>query len=90
MKFVNQLLSQHIARYPRMQLDDIYKLLHQAALGPGHAVKDTAAAAHGWQRRLQNSAPGRSKRKRTSFLPTAGWRACTCAPGWPREEVSMT
>jgi len=40
MKFVNQLLSQHVARYPRMQLDDIYKLLHQAALGPGHAVKD--------------------------------------------------
>ena len=47
MKFVNQLLSQHIARYPRMQLDDIYKLLHQAALGPGHAVKD-AAAARAW------------------------------------------
>lgn len=47
MKFINQLLSQHIARYPRMQLDDIYKLLHQAALGPGHAVKD-AAVAHAW------------------------------------------
>ena len=47
MKFVNQLLSQHIARYPRMQLDDIYKLLHQAALGPGHAVRD-AAAARAW------------------------------------------
>jgi hypothetical protein len=47
MKFVNQLLSQHIARYPRMQLDDIYKLLHQAALGAGHAVRD-AAAARAW------------------------------------------
>ena len=47
MKFVNQLLGQHIARYPQMQLDDIYKLLHQAALGPGHGVKD-AAAAHAW------------------------------------------
>jgi hypothetical protein len=47
MKFINQLLSQHFARYPRMQLDDIYKLLHQAALGPGHAVND-ADVARAW------------------------------------------
>jgi hypothetical protein len=47
MKFVSQLLSAHLARYPAMQLDDVYKLLHQAALGPGHAVKD-AAAARAW------------------------------------------
>jgi len=44
MKFVSQLLSSHLERYPAMRLDDIYKLLHQAALGPGHAVKDAAAA----------------------------------------------
>jgi hypothetical protein len=44
MKFVGQLLAQHLARYPRMQLEDVYKLLHQAALGPGHAVDDAAAA----------------------------------------------
>ena len=43
MKFVSQLLSAHLARYPAMQLDDIYKLLHQAALGPGHAVDNSAA-----------------------------------------------
>ena len=44
MKFVSQLLSSHLARYPAMQLDDVYKLLHQAALGPGHAVDNPAAA----------------------------------------------
>ena len=44
MKFVDQLLSTHLARYPAMQLDDIYKLLHQAALGPGHAVDNPVAA----------------------------------------------
>ena len=44
MKFVNQLLSAHLVRYPAMQLDDIYKLLHQAALGPGHAMDNPAAA----------------------------------------------
>jgi len=44
MKFVGELLAEHVARYPRMQLQDIYKLLHQAALGSGHAVNDEAAA----------------------------------------------
>ncbi len=44
MKFVSQLLSAHLQRYPAMRLDDIYKLLHQAALGPGHAVGDPVAA----------------------------------------------
>lgn len=44
MKFVNQVISQHFSRYPQMQLEDVYKLLHQAALGPGHAVKDRTDA----------------------------------------------
>ncbi|MFN0038743.1 MAG: hypothetical protein ACKVP2_04450 [Burkholderiales bacterium] len=44
MKFINQLLQQHVTRYPASQLVDIYKLLHQAALGPGHAVSDSATA----------------------------------------------
>lgn len=44
MKFIGQLLSAHFGRYPAMQLDDVYKLLHQAALGPGHAVENPAAA----------------------------------------------
>jgi hypothetical protein len=44
MKFVDQLLGQHLKRYPRMELSDIYKLLHQAALGPGHAAKDRETA----------------------------------------------
>ena len=40
MKFVGQLLGHHLQRYPLMQLDDIYKLLQQAALGAGHALDD--------------------------------------------------
>jgi hypothetical protein len=44
-EIVNQPLSQHLQRYPRMGLADIYKLLHQAALGPGHAVEDSVAAS---------------------------------------------
>lgn len=44
MKFIGQLLAQHLQRYPRMALADIYKLLHQAAMGPGHAIEDEAKA----------------------------------------------
>lgn len=43
MKFVGQLLGAHNARYPGLGLADIYKLLHQAALGPAHAVESLAA-----------------------------------------------
>jgi hypothetical protein len=42
MKFISTLLAAHLERYPRMQLEDIYKLLHQAAMGPEHAVHDVA------------------------------------------------
>jgi hypothetical protein len=44
MKFIGQLLGQHLQRYPRMELTDIYKLLHQAAMGAGHAIRDPAQA----------------------------------------------
>lgn len=44
MKFIGQLLGQHLQRYPQMALADIYKLLHQAAMGPGHAIADAAKA----------------------------------------------
>jgi len=43
MKFVGQLLGAHSVRYPGLGLEDIYKLLHQAALGPAHAVDGPAA-----------------------------------------------
>lgn len=43
MKFVAQLLGAHVARYPEIGLADVYKLLHQAALGPAHAVDALAA-----------------------------------------------
>jgi hypothetical protein len=44
MKFIGQLLAHHFQRYPRMELVDVYKLLHQAAMGPGHAIHDPAVA----------------------------------------------
>jgi hypothetical protein len=38
------LIRTHLARYPQMQIADIYKLLHQAAFGPGHLVANKKTA----------------------------------------------
>lgn len=38
MKFVGNLIESHLQRYPLMALPDIYKLLHQAALGSEHLL----------------------------------------------------
>jgi hypothetical protein len=32
------ILRSHLARYPEMQIQDVYKLIHQAALGSEHVV----------------------------------------------------
>lgn len=37
-----QLLASHISKYPRMQLQDIFKLLYQGTMGPVHALKSPA------------------------------------------------
>jgi hypothetical protein len=50
MKFIGQLLGQHLQRYPRMELADLYKLLHQAAMGPGHALADPGGAREALER----------------------------------------
>uniref|UniRef100_A0A7C4GE85 Uncharacterized protein n=1 Tax=candidate division WOR-3 bacterium TaxID=2052148 RepID=A0A7C4GE85_UNCW3 len=38
------ILEWHTARYPLLGAVDLYKLLHQGAFGPGHAVVDPEAA----------------------------------------------
>jgi len=43
-KAITTLLISHLNRYPRMEIQDVYKLLHQSALGSGHAVSNEATA----------------------------------------------
>ena len=38
----DELIDQHARRYPRWQVQDVYKLLYQALLGPAHAVTSRA------------------------------------------------
>jgi hypothetical protein len=55
---LRRLVRSQLARYPRQEVQDLYKLLHQAALGSEHAVQDTAAARRWMERELATLAPG--------------------------------
>lgn len=41
---LTRLIATHLERYPRMELLDVYKLLHQAVFGPGQIIKNQKAA----------------------------------------------
>lgn len=58
MKTLYQILASHLTRYPAMQVQDIYKLLHQAALGSEHAVLDPETARRYLQRELVEMGAG--------------------------------
>jgi hypothetical protein len=46
-------LDRHRKRYPVLQAQDIYKLVHQGVFGPGHAVASAAQARDGLARELR-------------------------------------
>jgi hypothetical protein len=56
-KFIGTLLDHHLTRYPRMEFVDIYKLLHQAAMGAGHAI-DMLAARERLEAEIRESVDG--------------------------------
>jgi hypothetical protein len=41
---MQRIILDHLARYPLLEIRDLYKLLHQATQGSEHAVQDTDAA----------------------------------------------
>lgn len=45
-------------RYPALEIPDLYKLVHQAAMGSEHAVRDTLAARRWLDRELAQLGPG--------------------------------
>jgi hypothetical protein len=52
------LITAHAARYPVMELPDLYKLLHQATMGSEHAVRDRAMVDDWMQRELATLGSG--------------------------------
>jgi hypothetical protein len=55
---VERLLRSHLARYPLLQLEDLYKLLHQGALGSEHAVTSPGAAREWMEDEIAGLGPG--------------------------------
>jgi len=55
---MDKILQDHLLRYPQMQILDLYKLLHQAALGSEHAVRDEQAARDWLERELAEIGDG--------------------------------
>jgi hypothetical protein len=53
------IILDHYSRYPELQIEDLYKLAHQAAMGSEHAVKDIEYARQ-WLFRELNHLPGAS------------------------------
>lgn len=53
-----RILKEHWERYPLMEVQDLYKLLHQAALGSEHAVPDEATARQRLEEELAEMGEG--------------------------------
>ena len=52
------ILQNHITRYPSMQIQDVYKLIHQAALGSEHAISDPESVRNWMERELAEMGVG--------------------------------
>ncbi|NJL94584.1 MAG: hypothetical protein HC915_13095 [Anaerolineae bacterium] len=52
---LDALIKQHLARYPLMEVLDVYKLVHQGTFGIGHKVAKTAAEREWLQHEFKTS-----------------------------------
>jgi len=52
------ILADQVARHPRLEVQDLYKFIFQAALGSEHAVRDAAAARDWLERELREMGAG--------------------------------
>ena len=55
---IEAILRDHFSRYPAMQIQDVYKLLHQAALGSEHAISNPEGARKWMERELIDMGSG--------------------------------
>jgi len=65
----SQILQSHLQRYPGIQIQDIYKLIHQAALGNAHAVPDPQAAWRHLQQEISELRDGPPEPLRDPISP---------------------
>jgi len=54
----SHILQDHVDRYPEMQIQDVYKLIHQATMGSEHAIRDPQDAKSWLERELLEMGTG--------------------------------
>jgi len=64
-----QILASQMERYPRLQVQDLYKLVLQAAMGSEHAVRDEAAARQWLESELSRLGDGPEEPEVESISP---------------------
>jgi hypothetical protein len=52
------ILNEHARRYPQWEVDDLYKLIHQAAMGSEHGMRDETRLRDGLLQELAQLGPG--------------------------------
>jgi hypothetical protein len=57
-QMIGTILHSHLSRYPAMQIQDVYKLLHQAAMGSEHAISHLESARNWLKRELAEMGEG--------------------------------
>jgi hypothetical protein len=67
---MQKILAQQILRYPLLQIQDIYKLIYQAAMGCEHAVQDPETARLRLEREVTNLSEGLRESIVDSISPT--------------------
>jgi hypothetical protein len=55
---IETILRSHFSRYPAIQIQDVYKLLHQAAMGSEHAVANLDSARNWLLREMAEMGEG--------------------------------
>jgi len=68
---IETILQSQLRRYPEMRIQDVYKLLHQAALGSEHAVSDPESARRWLTRELAEMGEGGSEPLIDPISPSA-------------------
>jgi hypothetical protein len=89
-KLIETILQDHITRYPRMQIQDLYKLLHQAALGSEHAVLDPESAWLWLARELGKMGDGIMESRSIPFPRMKKLCASLCARLWQFDMSRMS
>ena len=61
MKFITSLVSQHLTRYPDLELQDVYKLLCQSAMGASRSTESIDVLHDKFKRELKHTSVSRSE-----------------------------